>query len=61
MYYVICPNDDVEEIRVDKIIDVVERGEISEIERLGFIFRRTELPLQHRLLNSKFRLGTDYD
>ena len=54
VYYVICPDNKVDEIRVDKIIDIVQRGEISEIERLGLQLKRTELPFELRILQSKF-------
>lgn len=56
VYYVICPSDEVEEIRSDKIIDVVQRGEISEIEKLGLILKRTEPTIKQRLLYSQFSI-----
>ncbi len=61
VYYIVSPSDniseEIQEIRYDKIIDVIEHGELTELERLGKLHRCYE-SLSNRHL-SRFKYSDD--
>lgn len=57
VFFIISPSDKVEEIRYDRVIDVIEHGELTELERLGKLHRCHESFSNRRV--SRFRYTDD--
>lgn len=57
VFYVVCPNDQVVEIQYKTIIDVIEQGELSELDRLGRLHRCYEGLSRGRI--SRFNYADD--
>lgn len=57
VFYTVSPTDEIQEIRFDRIIDVIEYGELSELERLGKLYRCYESLSDRRI--SRYRYADD--
>lgn len=54
VFYTLSPDDEIQEIRFDRIIDVIEYGELTELERLGKLHRCYESLSKHRISRFKY-------
>lgn len=57
IYFTVENASEIVNIKMERIIDVIEHGELSELDRLGLLLKRSENLLERRI--SRFRYSDD--
>lgn len=60
VYYLVSPGDKVLEVRSNTIIDIIDRGSLTELDRLGSLYRPSKTLPKARLIQFNYD-GIDYE